>query len=553
MTTYPQPSDPVATLSRADGTTEAHSTDHGRIIGVWENVKHHGAVSDGVTDDTAAIQAAIDAAAATGSGFADVYFPNVGSYLITGSLTLPTQGARFRGGGLRAAGHRIKCNNFPVNTDVIVAPDTATFTVFIMENMTFDHDTGQAPRDFIRLPASANDNIGLIWEHVAITNMSGMGINCMDGRLAVGWQFTDVHITGCQGGGTYIGDGNALSFINCRWAGNVGNGGTFDLSIGDGSGSSHAISVISPTFDGFDPGSSDFDRCRITGTGIYVAMPYIEYGPYTLTGARRDFYLAGVNIVLDGGQGGSAGTIGGGGTHTAVEIAATSNDVSIMSAPLELWRGDGLLGLKVGADCYGIVINAGLTTGKWDIASDASVWWLNGHYLIENIGKTTATVAGATPDTGGRAHIYITQSGATNVTNVTGGWDGQVLSIEAGDGLSTLKHGAGGTGEFALGGGIDYTIPNGRTIQFKRRSNVWHEMGRFSTLPTAYTQTYSTADKTQANLTVGADLGAFTDPPSAAEMAALRTFVNALKADLTDVKQITNSLIDDLQALGLVG
>ncbi len=32
-------------------------------------------------------------------------------------------------------------------------------------------------------------------------------------------------------------------------------------------------------------------------------------------------------------------------------------------------------------------------------------------------------------------------------------------------------------------------------------------------------------------VTVGAALGAFTDPPSAAEMAALRTFVNALKAD----------------------
>lgn len=31
--------------------------------------------------------------------------------------------------------------------------------------------------------------------------------------------------------------------------------------------------------------------------------------------------------------------------------------------------------------------------------------------------------------------------------------------------------------------------------------------------------------------TVGADLGAFTDPPSAGEMAALRTFANALKAD----------------------
>jgi hypothetical protein len=32
-------------------------------------------------------------------------------------------------------------------------------------------------------------------------------------------------------------------------------------------------------------------------------------------------------------------------------------------------------------------------------------------------------------------------------------------------------------------------------------------------------------------VTVGTDIAAFTDPPSAAEMATLRTFVNALKAD----------------------
>jgi hypothetical protein len=32
-------------------------------------------------------------------------------------------------------------------------------------------------------------------------------------------------------------------------------------------------------------------------------------------------------------------------------------------------------------------------------------------------------------------------------------------------------------------------------------------------------------------VTVGTDIAAFTDPPSAAEMALLRTFVNALKAD----------------------
>ena len=36
--------------------------------------------------------------------------------------------------------------------------------------------------------------------------------------------------------------------------------------------------------------------------------------------------------------------------------------------------------------------------------------------------------------------------------------------------------------------------------------------------------------------TVGADIGAFTDPPTALQMAALRTFVNALKADNADLR-----------------
>lgn len=72
----------------------------------------------------------------------------------------------------------------------------------------------------------------------------------------------------------------------------------------------------------------------------------------------------------------------------------------------------------------------------------------------------------------------------------------------------------------------------------------------------AYTQTYATADKTMANLT-SADLGAFTGGVvgflDAAERDNIRTQFNALRADLADVKQAVNSLIDDLQALGFVG
>lgn len=41
---------------------------------------------------------------------------------------------------------------------------------------------------------------------------------------------------------------------------------------------------------------------------------------------------------------------------------------------------------------------------------------------------------------------------------------------------------------------------------------------------------------TAPTVTVGADIAAFTDPPSAAEMALLRTFVNALKADAVEIR-----------------
>ena len=69
--------------------------------------------------------------------------------------------------------------------------------------------------------------------------------------------------------------------------------------------------------------------------------------------------------------------------------------------------------------------------------------------------------------------------------------------------------------------------------------------------------------------TVGADIGAFTDPPSAAEMALLRTFVNALKADMAarisndttaytrvnelrvDILAVDGAAIDGDQALGI--
>lgn len=63
------------------------------------NVKHYGALGDNSTDDTSAIQAAIDAAEADGGGM--VYFPQ-GIYLTTGN-TIDSTGVHLVGAGLNAA------------------------------------------------------------------------------------------------------------------------------------------------------------------------------------------------------------------------------------------------------------------------------------------------------------------------------------------------------------------------------------------------------------------------------------------------------------------
>ena len=138
--------------------------------------------------------------------------------------------------------------------------------------------------------------------------------------------------------------------------------------------------------------------------------------------------------------------------------------------------------------------------------------------------------------------------------------DGQDVTLNY-NGTDTILANLVGTGAFDLQMDLSLTAQNivtdttTGTIIFTAATQKGAFFGATPIVqPSAYTQTYATADKTHANFT-SADIGAFTGGTigflDAAERDNVRTQFNALKADVADLKQLANSIIDDFQALGL--
>jgi hypothetical protein len=94
--TFPKIDDPMTALTRANGTNEQHHIDHGRVIGLHANVQQFGAKADGVSDDAAAIQAAVD------SGASHVFFPPGTYFLADGSSINLTHSSQHLFGPVKA-------------------------------------------------------------------------------------------------------------------------------------------------------------------------------------------------------------------------------------------------------------------------------------------------------------------------------------------------------------------------------------------------------------------------------------------------------------------
>lgn len=204
------------TSMAGSGTTKRVTRDNVRASVAYEalNVKwpEYGAVGDGVTDDTAAIQAAIDAAVTARATGGDIFFPP-GQYVVTSTLTFPSPS-----GGGRVVGSGVYLDD--PQTDA-VAPDLwGPQTLLIWDGAVggtmieqagsigwiFEHMT------FVGRPAAADSNragIGYLCSYVAGA-ASGVGAfeHCAWYDFAVAVQMAELST-----------DNNCadMVFEKCKW------------------------------------------------------------------------------------------------------------------------------------------------------------------------------------------------------------------------------------------------------------------------------------------------------------------------------------------------
>ena len=226
------------------------------------SARQFGAVGDGVTDDTAALQAAIDAAFSVSDLAPGVLVLPPGAYKISRSLRF-TQ--RQNGGQLRiirAYGARL-LSTIEDGGHVLHITSAATWHFVVIEGL--------------EIAGSGEDGHGLYME--CDTNRAGLYNFCL----------RDLVVQGCGGDGCRIyGDLFESQLINCAFRNNRGNGATLAHSPHGGVLSS--IQLFGCAFDGNDGHGAEIVRAYDVG---------FHGGTFARNGRYGLFASNGVELVLD--------------------------------------------------------------------------------------------------------------------------------------------------------------------------------------------------------------------------------------------------------------
>ena len=266
----------------------------------------------------------------------------------------------------------------------------------------------------------------------------------------------------------------------------------------------------------------------------------IKAGDSGTSGAGGALALTGGAAAASGGGNGGAASLDtgakdGAGTDATLTLGGTNANAVAIGRAGKTTTFNGPVSLGTGISISGVAgagaVTFGSMTGDMTLPTGSISWAGAGAKTMSLVGAAAFTLTG----------------GATSVWSVSSG----DLRL---DSAAVLNLGTTAATSVQVG-------RSGQSVGFFGISAV--------TRPTAYTQTFVTADKTHANLTLAtltdssggtaADtIAAITGGGANCENAtknAIATFAREQArtiVDLTDLKSLVNSVIDDLQALGLL-
>lgn len=270
------------------------------IVGAPINVMDYGATGNGSTDDTAAIQAAIN------TGAKSIYFPQ-GTYLISSTLSITGSQQNFFGDGGFKSSPIIKAvtNTFPIITasgpTVNTAQDSLTFknltlqggTYGFLSNVAYSGTTvanfapGILSRTTFDTVQFNQQTIAGIYSPVTQKMIIGLMINCIfeyctAGIISLGGNFSiwDIQSTKFEG------------LTNCALQ--IWNNTTYPVSPGDNQSAGGAITVNNCRFEAFS--GSGYIPCDFRSTqNMNFTNNYFENVPTPIA----QFYGSNVYSTCD--------------------------------------------------------------------------------------------------------------------------------------------------------------------------------------------------------------------------------------------------------------
>jgi hypothetical protein len=272
---------------------------HGRVLDVYENVQAYGAIGDGVVNDTAAIQACIDACSAAGGGV--VYLPP-GTYKVSQGASLNLVCLQVKEGViLRGAG----------NATVVKAAASLPSPVAAVIGNGISENPQHIGLEHFKIDGNRDNQTQPIWGG-RLTKHGGSPFELPypPDSHAVGssglFYVDRMNFSNCLGGGFHFTDTGVGMLTNCMaWNCGIGYSGLVDAEV---------IGCTAGYIDsnGFEVTSGS---CRLVGCKAYACgrTDATKYG-FSLTGTGQEvtacevqesiangFFIGGKSAIVSGG------------------------------------------------------------------------------------------------------------------------------------------------------------------------------------------------------------------------------------------------------------